>query len=62
LLGVIFKKDTCGQFARSDLLTVLNAGGEIIHQQTGLNQDGGETVKRLIGAADTASNPVHTHE
>jgi len=62
LLGVKFKKDARGQFAHSNILTVLDAGGEIIHQQIGLNQDSGETVKRLIGAVGSASKSVHAHE
>lgn len=47
LLGVKFKKDARGQFAHSNTLTVLNAGGEVVHQQVGLNQPPDETVKHL---------------
>ncbi|HXI50961.1 MAG TPA: SCO family protein [Candidatus Saccharimonadales bacterium] len=47
LLGVKFKKDARGQFAHSNLLTVLSPGGEIVHQQIGLNQSPQDTVKRL---------------
>lgn len=47
LLGVKFKKDARGQFAHSNILTVLNAGGEVAHQQIGLNQAPDETVKHL---------------
>jgi protein SCO1/2 len=47
LLGVKFKREASGQFAHSNLITVLNEQGEIIHQLTGLNQDVGETVKRI---------------
>jgi protein SCO1/2 len=47
LLGVKFKKDARGQFAHSNILTLLNAGGEIAHQQIGLNQSPDETVKQL---------------
>jgi protein SCO1/2 len=46
-LGVKFKKDARGQFAHSNLLTVLSPGGEIVHQQIGLNQSPQDTVKRL---------------
>lgn len=49
LLGVKFKKDARGQFAHSNLLTVLSPGGEIVHQQIGLNQSPQDTVKRLAG-------------
>jgi protein SCO1/2 len=48
LLGVKFKKDARGQFAHSNILTVLNAGGEVAHQQIGLNQAPDETVKQLL--------------
>ena len=39
LLGVRYKQDAGGQFAHSNLITVLNAEGEIVHQQIGLNRD-----------------------
>jgi protein SCO1 len=47
LLGVKYKKDSRGQFAHSNVITVLNEAGEIIHQQIGLNQAVGETVKKI---------------
>jgi protein SCO1/2 len=39
LLGVKFKKEADGQFAHSNIITVLNEQGEIVHQQLGLNTD-----------------------
>ncbi len=39
LLGVKFKQDSRGQFAHSNLITVLNAEGEIAHQHVGLQGD-----------------------
>jgi protein SCO1 len=39
LLGIKFKKDARGQFAHSNVITVLNSAGEIVFQQIGLNQD-----------------------
>jgi len=48
LLGVKFKKDARGQFAHSNILTVLNPGGEMVHQQIGLNQSPDESVKQLL--------------
>jgi protein SCO1/2 len=39
LLGVKYKQDARGQFAHSNLFTVLNAGGESIHQHAGLMGD-----------------------
>jgi protein SCO1/2 len=47
LLGVKFKREASGQFAHSNLITILNEGGEIIHQLTGLNQDVSETAKKI---------------
>lgn len=45
LLGAKFKEDAKGQFAHSNIITILNAQGEIVHQQIGLNQDIQETVR-----------------
>jgi protein SCO1/2 len=39
LLGVKYKKETNGQFAHSNIITLLNEHGEIVHQQLGLNTD-----------------------
>lgn len=39
LLGIKFKKDQRGQFAHSNVITLLNAKGEIVSQQIGLNGD-----------------------
>jgi protein SCO1/2 len=50
LLGVKFKREASGQFAHSNLITVLNEQGEVIHQLPGLNQDISETVKRISAA------------
>ncbi len=47
LLGVKFKENAAGQFAHSNIITILNAQGEIVHQQIGLNQDIQETVHLL---------------
>jgi len=44
LLGVKFKKEDSGQFAHSNIITLLNAKGEIVMQQIGLNRDPAETV------------------
>lgn len=38
LLGVKYKQDAAGQFSHSNGITLLNAEGEIVHQQIGLNQ------------------------
>lgn len=52
LLGVRYKQDARGQFAHSNVITVLNAEGEIVHQQIGLNQDIKETVRILDKLCD----------
>ena len=39
LLGIKFKKDLQGQFAHSNVITVLNPAGEIVYQLNGLNLD-----------------------
>lgn len=50
LLGVKYKREATGQFSHSNLITVLNAEGEIIHQVVGLNQDIQEAVKSIVSA------------
>ncbi len=45
LLGVRYKQNANGQFSHSNIITVLNAEGEIVHQQVGLSQDIHETVR-----------------
>jgi protein SCO1/2 len=47
LLGVKYKEETTGQFAHSNIITVLNADGEIVHQLVGLGQDINATVREL---------------
>lgn len=47
LLGVRYKQDARGQFAHSNVITLLNAQGEIVHQQVGLNQDIQASVRAL---------------
>ena len=47
LLGVKFKKDARGQFAHSNLLTLLSTEGEIVQQHAGLNGDISEAAKVL---------------
>lgn len=39
LLGAKYKQQSNGQFTHSNLITVLNAEGEIVHQLAGLGQD-----------------------
>ncbi len=47
LLGVIYKKDANGDFAHSNVITLLNADGEIIFQQPGLNLPTDEIISKL---------------
>ena len=47
LLGVKYKEEATGQFAHSNLITVLNAAGEIVFQQPGLNLPPDEIVAKL---------------
>lgn len=47
LLGVKYKEEANGQFAHSNVITVLNAEGEKVHQLVGLGQDITPTVRLL---------------
>lgn len=51
LLGVKFKQEAGGQYAHSNLFTVLNAEGEITHQKNGLMGDVSEAAKAVRMAA-----------
>ncbi len=46
LLSVKFKKDAQGQFQHSNVITLLNAEGEIVYQQLGLNSKSEEIIRR----------------
>lgn len=62
LLGVRYSRDAKGQFAHSNLITVLGPGGTIIHQQVGLNQDIAATVQAISDAVrspKTARTEAH---
>ena len=47
LLGVKFKKDARGQISHSNVITLLDADGEIAFQQSGLNGDAQEMVRHI---------------
>jgi protein SCO1/2 len=51
LLGVQFKKDARGEFLHSNLITLLNAQGEIAYQKTGLTFETEQMVQRVEGLA-----------
>jgi len=55
LLGVKFKQDARGQFAHSNLLTVLNPEGEIVHQHAGLMGDISTAAQAVV---DTLPAPA----
>ena len=47
LLGINYQRDARGQFSHSNIITVLNAEGEVAFQQAGLNKDTRETVAAI---------------
>ncbi len=47
LLGINYQRDAKGQFSHSNIITLLNAEGEVVFQQTGLNKDPKETVAAI---------------
>jgi protein SCO1 len=49
LLNVKYKKESNGNIAHSNIITVLNSSGEIINQQEGLGIDPDETVNAIKG-------------
>lgn len=51
LLGVKFKQDARGQFAHSNLITILNPEGEIAHQHAGLMGDMSQAAKMVASVA-----------
>jgi protein SCO1/2 len=51
LLGVNYAEDARGQFAHSNLITLLNAQGEIAFQQAGLKQDPAPLMAAIRQAA-----------
>ncbi len=51
LLGVSYKQDARGQFAHSNLFTVLNAEGEIAHRQPGLQGEMSDSARAVAGLA-----------
>jgi protein SCO1/2 len=47
VLGVKFKKDSQGQFQHSNVITVLDADGEVVFQETGLGLEVTEVAHRI---------------
>jgi protein SCO1/2 len=54
LLGVNYAEDSRGQFAHTNLITLLNAEGEIAFQQAGLKQEPTLLVAAIAKAASAA--------
>jgi len=54
LLGVNYTEDARGQFAHSNLITLLNADGEVAFQHTGLKQDPAPLIAAIEKAAGGA--------
>ena len=51
LLGVKFKQDARSQFSHSNLISILNARGEVAHQHVGLQGEVSEAAKAVIRPA-----------
>ena len=54
LLGVNYAEDSRGQFAHTNLITLLNAEGEIAFQHVGLKQDPSPLIAAIQNAARAA--------
>lgn len=50
VLGVKYKRDAAGMFQHSNLITVLNPEGEIVHQRAGLEGGLAETGQAVVAA------------
>ena len=51
LVGVKYKQEADGAFSHSNLLTILNPAGEIVHQRTGLKGGLDEAAMAVITVA-----------
>lgn len=51
LLGVKYKRDAQGEYAHSNVFTVLNAGGEIVQQTPGLQTEISEAARAIAAMA-----------
>ena len=51
LLGVKFKQEADGSFAHSNLITILNTEGEIVHQRAGLKGGLDEAAAAVVAGA-----------
>jgi protein SCO1/2 len=55
VLGVRYRREPGGDFAHSNIITVLEPGGAIVHQREGLGGDLGEVVAAVIRSLDSAT-------
>jgi protein SCO1/2 len=62
LLGVKYKREGNGQYAHSNLITLLNGQGEIIYQLAGLNQQVDDAVKHIVTATGHSSASLRSHD
>jgi protein SCO1 len=51
VLGVKYEEDGRGQFAHSNLITVLNPAGEIVYQRVGLTGEVSSAVNAVVASA-----------
>jgi protein SCO1/2 len=51
LLGITYKRDQRGDFIHSNVITVLNKAGEMVHRHEGLQQDMASTLEAIRRAA-----------
>ena len=51
LLGVKYKQEADGMFAHSNLITILNPAGEVVHQRNGLRGGLDETAQAVVAVA-----------
>jgi protein SCO1/2 len=52
VLAVNYKKISPMDFSHSNIISVFNSEGELVHQQEGLNVNNEETVKKIIDEAN----------
>ena len=57
LTGVKYKQEADGSFAHSNLLTLLNPEGEIVHQRIGLKGGLDEAARALVASLPPVSRP-----
>lgn len=48
VLGVKYKKDAAGMFSHSNLITILNREGEVVHQRVGLEGGLAEAARAVV--------------